>query len=124
MWASENIFNNKVISLNEARDKLKVYLIMDEWDFMGRKGEKLYFQLQENYAQGNLIKKLIFDLSTLDYQIKIFCKVFDDNIYVYEGLGIIVGYNYIINASKISKIRKIKYKLDLLKNLFGLFGKK
>lgn len=119
VWASEGVLDNRVVSLDEARTELKVYLMMNEWDFVGRNGEKLYFRLEDEYAQGSRIKELIFDIGTLDLQVRMFCKAFDDNIYLYEGLGILAGYNYLINASKISKVKKIKYKWKLIRSLFG-----
>lgn len=111
------LVNSTAIATNikEARNELKIYCTLDEWDFLGRNGEKLYFQLQDEYAQGSRIKELIFDMGTLDLQLKMSAKAYKDNDYIYDTMLFLAGLKYFAVPKKLTKTQKLKLSKLLIK---------
>lgn len=74
----------------ESKNKLNQY-VESEWDFLGHRGESLYFKLRNNYAKGDILKELDFDIKMRKEVYTSSKKIVDDNDLVYGTIGVLYG---------------------------------
>jgi hypothetical protein len=92
------------ICLDESRKLLNDY-ITSGYDFMGWRGESLYFALRD--SQGGILNQVWFDIQTLPEQLKMSLKCFSDNELIYflsGGCGVFAklkGMGSLLKALKI-----------------------
>jgi len=84
-------------SIDDYKAEIERYLNTD-YDFMGIKGERLYFQLRKDYTEGKILKTIAYDIKTLDIQLKTTKKNLKDNKDIYAllaGLGGLYKFKYL-----------------------------
>lgn len=74
------------IKLNMSKAELQVFVKENQWDFLGRDGDKLYFKLRNEYAQGDKWKELEFEIKTLPEQTQMVGKWYNDNDLIINAL--------------------------------------
>lgn len=107
-----NIHNYKYLLNEMAKD--------DKFDLVGRDGEQLYFDLRNEYAQGNPLKQIAFDAMTLNSQYKLLAKTYKQNDLLYDIFFIGGGVRYAVKTGKMAWSSKI-YLGKALKGADGLF---
>lgn len=107
-----DIHNYKYLLNEMAKD--------DKFDLVGWKGEQLYFDLRNEYAQGNLLKQIAFDIMTLDSQYKLLAKTYRQNDLLYDVFFVAGGVKYAIKTGKIAWSNKV-YLGKTLKGAEGIF---
>lgn len=70
-----------------AKQQIQEFIMSGHYDFLGFRGEQLYFQLQGEYAKGCIPKIIYFDIKTLLEQSKLSLKCFYDNDLIYMCFG-------------------------------------
>jgi hypothetical protein len=73
--------------LDKARELLHDQAVYGSWDLLGMHGEKLYFTLRDQYAAGNPLKVIAFDIQMIPQDIKGQLKAFSDNDLIYMWFG-------------------------------------
>lgn len=74
----------------------------NKFDFVGRDGEQLYFDLRNEYAQGNPLRQIAFDTMTLDSQYKLLAKTYRQNDLLYDMFFVAGGVKYAIKSGKVA----------------------
>ena len=100
-------FNNGNLNINTELEK---YLIEDNWDFLGRKGEKIYFKERERVCNNNPFKEFLYDVKHIKYQLQMTKKCYNDNWFIYVPIaGIRFGKTIIkpLDSKTKSKLLKL-----------------
>ena len=73
-----------MLSINSYASTGEIEMYLDSgFDFLGMKGERLYFQLRDEYANGSIRKAIEFDFKMLRNQGRITAKNLEDNKDIY-----------------------------------------
>jgi hypothetical protein len=88
-----SIVATTAICVHAASNDLNYYISNGGYDFLGWKGEDLYFKLRDAYAHGNPLKILRFDVMNLKLQGLMTIKNISDNDLIYMWFG---GYTALV----------------------------
>ncbi|MFT9497039.1 hypothetical protein [Anaerosolibacter sp.] len=117
-YASSDILKNlwDETQIGYAEQQIDKYL-KDGWDLLGWKGEKLYFQLRDDYAKGNIIKQIEFEAKTAGKNFRMLEKNYKENDLIYDTLFITsVGGKALAKYFKVGKFTHAKNKVKVAKD--------
>lgn len=96
------IENNEQGNIHYYKHQINEHIEKDKFDFVGAEGEELYFDLRNEYANGSFKKGLEFDIMTLDSQLKLSKKAYEQNDLLYDLFFVSGGIKYAIKSGKIA----------------------
>ena len=76
------------ITIEEAKEHLNTYIHLKNFDLLGIQGERLYFQLRNDFTNNNPLKIIYFDINTFNQQALMTLKTLNQNDLIYMTLGI------------------------------------
>ncbi|MBB6214941.1 hypothetical protein HNQ80_001026 [Anaerosolibacter carboniphilus] len=106
----------KETQIEYAEKKIDEYM-SSGWDLLGWRGEKIYFQLRDDYSRGSIIKQIEFEMQTAGKQFRMIEKNYKDNDLIYDAfLLTCLGGKTISKYFKVGKVTRAKNKAQVVKN--------
>lgn len=108
-------------NIDYYKQRLREQINDEEFDFLGRNGDMVYFKLRDDYAQNNPLKEIAFDTVTFYDQYKLATKTYKQSDLFYDLTILVGGIRYVIRTGKISDEGAMHLNKAMLKGLNGVF---